>query len=377
MKIEINRETLVKATQDVLKAISSKTTMPVLTGIKIEASTDGLTLKGSDGDMSIVTFVPLEEDERHFVTVERTGSVVIQAKLFADIIKKLPNKEVSLELNDKYVTKVQSGSAEFSIIGFNPEEYPKFPVVEDEHSIKITNKALKEAIQATIFATSDSGSRPVLTGVNWQLAEGLLCIATDSHRLSNKKVSVETSATELNAVIPKKSLGEISKLLDDSEDIVTILFTGNQVLFKLKNTLIYSRLLEGNYPDTSRLIPSEASTTVQLNKRELLNSIERASLLAIDTNNNHVIKFATKSNGAVQISSRSQELGHVEEEVQASSIEGEELTLSFSAKYMKEALKALDGEEITVYFTGAMRPFVIKPIDDNASLQLILPVRTY
>jgi DNA polymerase III subunit beta len=233
-------------------------------------------------------------------------------------------------------------------------------------------------IRQTVFAVSTSETRPILTGVNWKLENGeLTCIATDSHRLALRKAKIETTNQEkYSIVIPGKSLNEFSKILDDSSELVDIVITENQVLFKTKHLLFFSRLLDGNYPDTSRLIPDDSKTDVVLNVKEFLQSIDRASLLAREGRNN-VVKLSTMPEGIIEISSNSPEIGKVSEEVQSKSVDGEDLKISFSAKYMLDALKALEGSEIKINFTGAMRPFVIRTLDDDSMLQLILPVRTY
>lgn len=174
----------------------------------------------------------------------------------------------------------------------------------------------------------------------------------------------------------RKSLTELSKILDDTNEPVEIVMTDNQVLFRSKHVLFYSRLLEGNYPDTSRLIPDEYKTKMEMNTKEYLQAIDRASLLAREGRNN-VVKMSSSEEGTVEISSNSPEIGKVIEQVNSISTEGEELKISFSAKYMMDALKALEGTEIDIQFTGAMRPFVIRPLHDDSTLQLILPVRTY
>jgi DNA polymerase-3 subunit beta len=237
---------------------------------------------------------------------------------------------------------------------------------------------LKAMIRQTVFAVSTSETRPILTGVNWKLDnDDLVCIATDSHRLALRKAKINTeNQSSYNVVIPGKSLSELSKILDDTSDLVEIVITENQVLFKAENLLFFSRLLDGNYPDTSRLIPSESKTNLTINSKEFLQAIDRASLLAKEARNN-VVKLTTLSQGMIEISSNSPEIGKVSEEIQTSEIQGEELKISFSAKYVMDALKALEGTEINVDFTGAMRPFLIRTTHDDSMLQLILPVRTY
>jgi DNA polymerase III subunit beta len=378
MRIIIQRDRLVQSVQDVMKAVTSRTTIPILTGIKIVASPEGVSFTGSDSDISIESFIPLEEDGDEIVELKQTGSIVLQAKFFSEIVKKLPTDTVEIHVENNLQTVIRSGKSEFSLNGLDAEEYPHLPQIEEENVFRISTDLLKVMIRQTVFAVSTSETRPILTGVNWKVENNeLFCIATDSHRLALRKAKIETENNEsYNVVIPGKSLNELSKILDDSNEVVDIVITENQVLFKAKHVLFFSRLLEGNYPDTSRLIPTENKTNVTLNTKEFLQAIDRASLLAREGKNN-VVKFATIDGGVVEVSSNTPEIGNVVEEVQAIEIEGEELKISFSAKYMMDALKALEGTEIKINFTGAMRPFVLRPLNDDSMLQLILPVRTY
>ncbi|NLP50360.1 DNA polymerase III subunit beta [Bacillus sp. RO1] len=378
MKFIIQRDKLVQSVQDVLKAVSSRTTIPILTGIKIVATEEGVTLTGSDSDISIESFIPCEEDGSENVEVKTAGSVVLQARFFSEIIKKLPMDTVEIEVQNQYVTTIRSGKSEFNLNGQDAAEYPHLPQVEEQNVFRVPTDLLKNIIRQTVFAVSTSETRPILTGVNWKLENHeLTCIATDSHRLALRKAKVEAeNDITCNVVIPGKSLNELNKILDDTNELLDIVMTENQVLFKAKNILFFSRLLDGNYPDTSRLIPAESKTDITVTTKEFLQAIDRASLLAREGRNN-VVKLATLESDTLEVSSNSPEVGKVVEQVQSNSIEGEELKISFSAKYMMDALKALEGNEILINFTGAMRPFVIKTLHDDSMLQLILPVRTY
>ncbi|KON85925.1 DNA polymerase III subunit beta [Sporosarcina globispora] len=378
MRFIIQRDRLVQSVQDVMKAVTSRTTIPILTGIKIVASEEGVTLTGSDSDISIESFIPKEEAENEIVEIKQTGAIVLQAKFFSEIVKKLPTDSVEIHVENHLQTVIRSGKSEFNLNGLDAEEYPHLPQIEEENVFKIPTDLLKAMVRQTVFAVSTSETRPILTGVNWKVENGTLtCIATDSHRLALRKAQIETNASEsYNVVIPGKSLSELSKILDDNNDLIDIVITENQVLFKAEHLLFFSRLLEGNYPDTSRLIPSDSKTDVVVNTKEFLQAIDRASLLAKEGRNN-VVKLSTIDDGVIEISSNTPEIGKVVEEVQSKSVEGEELKISFSAKFMMDALKALEGSEITISFTGAMRPFIIKPLNDESILQLILPVRTY
>lgn len=378
MKFIIQRDRLVESVQDVMKAVTSRTTIPILTGIKIEAGSNGVTLTGSDSDISIESFIPTEEEDIEIVNVKEKGAIVLQAKFFSEIVKKLPTDTVEIEVLPHLQTIIRSGKSEFNLNGLEAEEYPHLPQIEESNKFQIAADLLKALIRQTGFAVSTSETRPILTGVNWRVENGeLTCIATDSHRLALRKAKVEIETDETyNAVIPGKSLNELSKIIDDSSDLIDILITDNQVLFKAKHLLFFSRLLEGNYPDTSRLIPNESKTEVTVNTKEFLQAIDRASLLAREGKNN-VVKLSTIERSGVEISSNTPEIGKVIEEIQSHAIDGEDLKISFSAKYMMDALKALEGNEIKISFTGAMRPFVIRPLHDETTLQLILPVRTY
>jgi DNA polymerase III subunit beta len=378
MRFIIQRDRLVQSVQDVMKAVTSRTTIPILTGIKIVASNEGVTLTGSDSDISIESFIPKEEAGDEIVEVKQTGSIVLQAKFFSEIVRKLPTDTVEILVENHLQTVIRSGKSEFNLNGLDAEEYPHLPQIEAENVFRIPTDLLKAMIRQTVFAVSTSETRPILTGVNWKVENNqLACIATDSHRLALRKARIETeNDAAYNVVIPGKSLNELSKILDDTNDLIDIVITENQVLFKAKHLLFFSRLLEGNYPDTSRLIPTENKTNVTVITKDFLHAIDRASLLAREGKNN-VVKFATIDGGVVEISSNTPEIGKVVEEVTAQEIEGEELKISFSAKYMMDALKALEGTEIKISFTGAMRPFVIRPMADDSILQLILPVRTY
>ncbi|SFK11744.1 DNA polymerase-3 subunit beta [Halobacillus dabanensis] len=379
MKFVIQRDQLINSVQNVMKAISSRTTIPILTGMKIEATAEGIKLTGSDSDISIESFIPSEEDGIVYVENIEPGSIVLQAKYFPDIVRKLPQNTVEIESDNSRNVTIHSGNAEFHLNGQDPEEYPQLPQHQTEESFELPIDLLKNLIRQTVFAVSTSETRPILTGVHVKMVDGdLEFIATDSHRLASRKIPLEQpEGKNIPAVvIPGKSLTELNKILDDSEETIEISVTDNQVLFRTKHLYFLSRLLDGNYPETSRLIPEQSKTVVKIDTKELLQSVDRASLLAKE-NRNNVVRLITKEDNHLEITGNSPEVGNVVEEVMANDVEGEDLKISFSAKYMMDALKAVDYEQVKVEFTGAMRPFLIRPVDDDQILQLILPVRTY
>ncbi|CDO04855.1 DNA polymerase III subunit beta [Oceanobacillus picturae] len=378
MKFVIQRDQLISSVQDVMKAISSRTVIPILTGMKIEAKESGITLTGSDSDISIESFIPAEENGNVNVEQIEAGSIVLQAKYFPDIVRKLPEKTVEIESDENLKVTIRSGKAEFNLNGQDAEEYPQLPKLQTDDSFELPIDLLKSLIKQTVFAVSTMETRPILTGVNIKLENGNLTFtATDSHRLASREIPVTEAPGQLpTVVVPGKSLNELNKILDDTEETVEISVTNNQILFRTKNLNFLSRLLDGNYPETSRLIPEQSKTVLHVKTKELLSTIDRASLLAKEERNN-VVRLSTKGNGLIEITSNSPEVGTVAEEITVPSISGEELKISFSSKYMIDALKAIEYEEVKVEFTGAMRPFIIRPANDDPILQLILPVRTY
>lgn len=378
MKFTVQREQLLQSVQDVMKAISPRTAIPILTGMKIEAKDSGITLTGSDSDISIESFIPKEDKEHVYIENIQPGGIVLQARYFSEIVRKLPESTIEIEANDQLQVTIRSGKAEFNLNGQDVAEYPHLPQIKSDQSFEMPIDLLKSVIKQTVFAVSTMETRPILTGVNLRLEDKKLHFtATDSHRLAAREVPAEGSEIEFHSVvIPGKSLNELSKILDDTEEEIDINVTENQILFRTQNLNFLSRLLDGNYPETSRLIPEESKTILHLNTRDLLHTIDRASLLAKEDRNN-VVQLTTLDEKFVEITSNSPEVGHVSEQLNVQSIEGEDLKISFSAKYMMDALKAIESDEVKIEFTGAMRPFILRPANDDPIIQLILPVRTY
>ncbi|MCD8501562.1 MAG: DNA polymerase III subunit beta [Bacillaceae bacterium] len=380
MQFVIDRDYFVHSLQHVTKAITSRTTIPILTGIKVVADREGVTLTGSDSDISIECFIPTEEDGQTLVEIIQEGSIVLQAKYFAEIVKKLPEDKIEITVSKQLATTLKSGFSVFNLNGLDPEEYPRLPQLEEQNSFSLPSDLLKNIIRQTVFAVSTAETRPILTGVNWQAEnEELICTATDSHRLAMKKAKIETEVPGLafsNVVIPGKSLNELNKIIEDNDKLVEIVVTENQILFKSKHLLFFSRLLDGNYPVTKNMIPQHSKTDITLMTKGFLQAIERALLLSREGKNN-VVNLKTLENQEVEITSVTPEIGKVNEKIKPVSIAGEDLRISFNGKNIIDALRVIESTEIKVSFTGAMSPFLIHPIDRDDSLHLFSPVRTY
>lgn len=336
MKLTLNRTEFMQELQTVQRAISTKTTIPILTGVKLSLSEKGLTMTGSNADISIETFLSVE-NEKAQMQIEKTGAIVLQARFFSEIVRRLPESTLTLEVLDNNQVAITSGKANFTVNGLDADSYPHLPVVESQDSIEIPAHVLNKVVSETVFAVSQHESRPILTGVHFVLEnQKLLAVATDSHRLSQRVIPLESGETAFNIVIPGKSLTELSRSLTDEEEAIQISIMDNQVLFQTKTMKFYSRLLEGTYPDTNRLIPSSFNTEIEFSVPELLQAIERASLLSHEGRNN-IVRLAI-SEEAVVLYGNSPEIGKVEEDLSFEKVTGDPLEISFNPDYMKAAL---------------------------------------
>lgn len=372
-----SKKYLLNSIQFVSNAISSRTVIPILTGMKIEIDQAKLTLTGSNSDITIQSHIPRQIEDEDIITNITEGSIILPVPHFPEIIKKLPEDIVEIVVEDNYKTTIKSGKAVFTLNGQSTEEYPHISMTPTDEFFKLSVKDLKTLIRQTVFAVSTMETRPILTGINITIKDKLVTFtATDSHRLALRKLKLENNIEETNIVIPGKSLQELNKILDDNLDNINISIMHNNILFFTDDLYFSSRLLSGNYPDTARLIPQESSTEILTYTRELIQTIERAALLS-NRDQNNVINLETKSGNVLVISSNSPEIGNVNEELVVSSITGEDIKISFSSKYMLDTLKTIDSEQVQIDFTGTMRPFIIKVPDNDKLLQLILPVRTY
>ncbi|MFB8634261.1 DNA polymerase III subunit beta [Enterococcus gallinarum] len=375
MKVTLNRTEFMQELQTVQRAISSKTTIPILTGVKLVLTDKGLTLTGSNADISIETFLSVEK-EKVQMKIEQTGAIILQARFFSEIIRRLPDNTVTLEVIENNQVAITSGKANFTVNGLDADSYPHLPVVESQDRIEVPAHILNKIVNETVFAVSQHESRPILTGVHFVLEnKKLLAVATDSHRLSQRVIPLESGEANFNIVIPGKSLTELSRSLTDEEEAIQISIMDNQVLFQTNTMKFYSRLLEGTYPDTNRLIPSSFNTEIEFSVPELLSAIERASLLSHEGRNN-IVRLSINEYSVI-LYGNSPEIGKVEEDLSYEQVSGEPLEISFNPDYMKAALRAFGDTNITIRFISAIRPFTLEPTESQGSfIQLITPVRT-
>lgn len=370
MKFIVKKEILLESLTNTSKAISTRNLIPILTGIKFDLKENGLYLYASDTDVSIRTYIPKEK----FTSLEEEGSVVIGGKYIVEIIRKLPDVNITIEVIDGYKMIISTSNTEFVLNGINPNEFPNLDLDETKEPILFKVRLFKEIINQTVFAISQNETRPLLTGINFKFRKNNVeVIATDSYRLAQKIVSIDHNIeNEVNMVIPGRNLMELIKMLDDENENVELHLFSNKVLFKYKNLVFLSRLLSGTYPTSSNVIPNDFDIEFECSFMDLYNMIDRASLLTSDREKNTInLSLAEKE---LIISSNSPEIGKVEEKM---SIDyDKKINISFSSKFMLEAIKSFNNDKIMICMNNDISPIIIRNKDDNTLTQLVLPIKT-
>ncbi|EOC99434.1 DNA polymerase III subunit beta [Caldisalinibacter kiritimatiensis] len=363
MKVKVNQKELSKAVGTVQKAITSKTTLPILNGILIETKKNKLKLTGTDLEIGIETYIDCE--------VIESGTIVIPSKIFGDIIRKLPNLDIVIEVNDDNKVHISCGHSDFNILGQPAMEYPELPKINDDISFKIPKDLLKNMIRQTVFAAAQDEIKPILTGALLEVNNGKASlVALDGYRLAVKTTSIDCN-NDIKVVIPSKTLNEVNKILEDDDSDVTIMFTSSHVLFDLGHSVIISRLLEGEFINYKDIIRNEYKSRVKVKTKDIQESIERASLLAREGKNN-LVKFDISDEG-MTITSNS-DIGNVVENIDID-LEGNDIKIGFNSKYILDAIRVIDSEEIYMNLVSSVNPCIIKPVDDDSYTYLVLPVR--
>ncbi len=373
MKLEIKQEILMEHLNYVIKGISSKNIIPVLNCIKFELEHEGLHLMSTDNEIAIKTFIPSNEIEK----IDKVGEIVVSGRFIYDIIKKLPNTIVSIEevIDNKILITTPNSS--FHLNCNRADEFPTLDLNESQTPILISKKIFKNMIRQTAFATSNQESRPILTGINIKITNNILeCTATDSYRLATKKVELESSLEEeINITIPNRSLNELMKLINEEDGDMELHIFNNKVIFQVESIVMMSRLLNGTYPDTSKLIPETYELTIQVKLNDFYDAIDRASLLTNESDKN-TIKLESNGN-MITVSSNIPEIGNVEEKIEIEKTNEMDIKIAFSSKYMMDALKSLESDEIVLLLNGEIKPIIMKNPESDDLTQLILPIRTY
>ena len=376
INFSINKNLFLQALNTTKRAISHKNAIPILSTVKIDVTNEGITLIGSNGQISIENFISIK-NENAGLLVTSSGSILLEATFFINVVSSLPDVTLDFKEIEQKQIVLTSGKSEITLKGKDADQYPRIQEISASNPLMLETSVLKNIINETAFAASTQESRPILTGVHFVLTENknLKTVATDSHRMSQKKIVLEKNGDNFDVVIPSRSLREFSAVFTDDIETVEIYFTNNQLLFRSENISFYTRLLEGNYPDTDRLIPTDFNNIITFDTNNLRYAMERARLLSNATQNG-TVKLEI-INGVVSAHVNSPEVGRVNEEIDTESISGQDLTISFNPTYLIDSLKAIDSEKVIISFISAVRPFTLVPNDDTENfIQLITPVRT-
>ena len=368
MKIVCYKDNLLKALNSVIKGVATKTTNPILEGILIQTNDNQIKLTTYDMELGIEYIIDSE--------VKQQGSTVVNAIMFSEIIRKLPDSEIYITLNENNLLEIECEGALYKLTTMNPDEFPELPKIEVENSIDLEQNMLKNMIKRTIFAVSTEENRQIFTGCLFEVENNKLnVVAVDGFRLALRSIYLPVKVSDFKAVIPGKTLNEINKILSDSFENIKIGIAKNQALFEMENCKIVSRTLDGEFLNYKSVIPNTWETRIKVNKNNLQDSFERISLISassIEKEKKYPVKVSVDI-GKIIISCTNQ-TGEAKEEIFIST-EGKNIEVGFNPKYFLDALKAIDDEEVFVEFGTSISPCLIKPIENNEYVYMILPIR--
>ena len=348
----------------VMKGVSGRTTISILECIIVSAQYNEIKLTSNNMQMAVETIIP--------GTVEEDGSIALDAKMLSEIVRKLPDESVRLETESNYNTNIISGSFKGDMVGRSAEEFPAIPKIEKNDYMEISRFVLRDLIHQTIFSVGDNENNIIMTGEKFELKDNILTVVSlDGHRISIRKEALKNQYKDQKVVIPAKTLGEIAKIIggDEENSDIKIYFSDKQIMFIMDQTTIVSRLIEGEYLDTDRMISKDYETKVKINKKNLLDCIDRASIYSKEGDKKPLVMNIF--DGKVVITTTSQ-YGKMEEDLQIEK-EGKDLLIGFNPKFLSDALKVIEEEEVTLYMTNQKSPCLIKD-DQGKYIYLILPI---
>ncbi|BCJ92433.1 DNA polymerase III subunit beta [Anaerocolumna cellulosilytica] len=363
MKIVCSKTELQNRVNIVLKAVPAKSTMPILECLIIDVKSDTIKLIANDMELGIETIVKGE--------VIETGTVAINAKVFSEIIRKLPDNDVTIETDGNYLTTILCEKAKFAISGKSSEEFPYLPKVEKQNAVVLSQFTLKEIIRQTVFSISDNESNKIMTGELFEITGNeLKVVSLDGHRISIRKIELKEEYEDIKVIVPGKTLIEVSKILSgEFTDEVNLYFTDKHIIFEFDNTVVLSRLIEGEYYKINQMLSSDYETKVTINKKELLSCIDRATLLIKETEKKPIIVKINDKNMELKMNST---IGSMDEEIDITK-EGKDIVIGFNPKFLIEALRVIDDEEVDIYLINPKAPCFIRDKEERY-IYLILPV---
>lgn len=363
MKLVFTKSNLNKAVNIVSKAVPSKTTMPILECILIDAETNDIKFTANDMELGIETKIEGQILEK--------GKVAINAKIFSDIVRKLPDDDITIETDANFTATISSCKSVFHLTGQSGEDFSYLPAIERDKKISLSQFSMKELINQTIFSTAMNDNNKMMTGELFEVQENALrVVALDGHRIAIRKVNLSEEAQAVKAIVPGKTLVEIQKILsNDAESTLTLYFTQNHILFEFENTKVVSRLIEGEYFKINNMLSSDYETKVTVNKKAFLDSIDRSTLMIKEGDKKPIIVDIKEDDLCISVKS---EIGNMKENV-AITKEGKDIMIGFNPKFLIDALRAIDDENVDMYMVSPKAPLFIRDKEENY-IYLILPV---
>ena len=373
MRFKINRETLLKGLMVAARAVGSKSPIPVMSQIKVSLNDKGLELLGSNNDLTIKTTIPFMIDGKTIISDYEFGGTLLTAKIITEIVRRVEGETLSINVVDETIVEIGDGKSNFKLNAVRIEEYPELDLETDGIVIRLSSEEFAKTVDQTAFAASNKEQRPILTAVNLEANDfKLIATATDSARLSRKEINLE-KPVKFNINVPAKILTDVAQLIEKEVDI-HLSISDKKIMFSFDNTVVSSRLIGGDYPNTHNIIPKTFNFFLEVNAKEMISAMERASLLSVERENVVQLKMNEHS---VVVSSKSAQVGSASEKITTFSYRGEEFSVSFNSEYVSSAIKATQATDVVIAFLGEMKPFVVKNEKDESLVQLVTPVRTY
>ncbi len=373
MRFTVKRVELDKALTTVGKAVASKSTVAVLQNVKFELDDACLSLTGSNFDLTIKTTIPYNDNGNELIRNAKQGAVLLNSRIISEITRKLETEELTLEVVDSTIAVISDQHSEYKLNCVRAEEYPDLDLDPEGASLTMTSADFDLLVDQTAFAASVKGNHQVLTAVNLDAFGGVLTAnATDSARLARKTLRIPSDVS-FNANIPAKMMSEVASLIS-GYSAVNISVSDKKALFSFGRTVVATRLVAGDYPNTKNIVPKSVNYILEVNASDLLKAIDRANILSIDREN--VVELSMGEAG-VSVSAKSSQVGSAFETVHTYRYEGDDLKVSFNSEFVSAAVRALGSEDVTFGFIGEMKPFVIKNSADDSVVQVVTPVRTY
>ena len=373
MRFTIKREEFLKGLLTASRAVSSKVVVAVLANLKIELNENGLFITGSNYDLTIKTHVPYRFNGLEIIRNFKEGATLVNAKLITEMARKMESDEITFEVIDSTIAKVSNTRSNYDLNCVRPEEYPDLDLEPNGTQLTLSKADFDSLVSQTAFAASTKEQKPILTAMNLEASNGVLtATATDSARMARKVIAIPEDV-HFVANIPAKMMVEVDHLLE-GQDSIDIAFSDKKALFTLGRTVVASRLIAGDYPNTKNIVPRMTNYSLQVNANDLIKAIDRANILSVEREN---VVDLTMNESNVEISAKSQQIGSAVERIDVFKFVGQDLRISFNSEFVVAAVKALNCEDVTFAFVGEMKPFVVKNASDESVIQIVTPVRTY